>query len=248
MTRNIGFTGRILPAVLAATFLIGCAHEKTTDYRRADYNSRKPLKSVHMSGRELADTDVLGTSAQTPSEEDIRNALDRAAKVHLKEGENVLVVQSGEVVPDSRMVAELNKHYRAIPFSGVRGDWIKGNSESDPDYAKALRFAAAQAGAEKILCFWGNLEVAQRDLSTKTITWLPVVDVIVPDEKNNVRVHLKIALVDVRTGAWTVFRTEPQEAQMVSTGWAREHVRSPEVRRLQQKSYTVAVNSLTGSR
>jgi hypothetical protein len=59
---------------------------------------------------------------------------------------------------------------------------------------------------------------------------------------------LKIALVDVRTGAWTVFRTEPQETQMVSTGWAREHIRSPEVRRLQQKSYTVAVNSLTASR
>src|SRR5687767_5414523 len=128
MRRAIGFPGKILPAVLAAIFLIGCAHEKTTDYRRADYTSRKPLKSVHMSGRDLADTDVLGASALTPSEEDIRNALDRAAKVHLKEGENVLVVQSGEVVPDSRMVAELNKHYRAIPFSGIRGDWIKGNS------------------------------------------------------------------------------------------------------------------------
>ena len=48
--------------------------------------------------------------------------------------------------------------------------------------------------------------------------------------------------------SWTVFRTEPQEAQMVSTGWAREHTQSPEVRRLQQKSYVVAVNSLTNSR
>ena len=250
MRRAIGFPGIILPAVLAAIFLIGCAHEKTTDYRRADYTSRKPLKSVHMSGRELADTDVLGVAAQAPTEEDIRNALDRASKVQLRAGEPILVVQSGEPVPDTRMIAELNKHYRAIPFSGLRGDWIKGssNSKNEPDYARALRLAAAQAGAEKILCFWGNLEVAQHDLSTKTITWLPVVDVIIPDEKNNVRVHLKIALVDVRTGAWTVFRTEPQETQMVSTGWAREHIRSPEVRRLQQKSYTVAVNSLTGAR
>jgi hypothetical protein len=55
-------------------------------------------------------------------------------------------------------------------------------------------------------------------------------------------------LVDVRTGAWTIFRTEPQETRMVSTGWAREHVQSPEIRRLQQKSYVAAVNSLTGSR
>ena len=248
MRRAIGFPVIILPAVLAAILLIGCAHEKTTDYRRADYTSRKPLKSIHMGGRELADTDVLGVAAQSPTEEDIRNALDRAAKVQLREGENILVVQSGEPVPDTRMIAELNKHYRAIPFSGIRGDWIKGDSKNQPDYARALRFAAAQAGAEKILCFWGNLEVAQHDLSTKTITWLPVVDVFVPDEKNNIRVHLKLALVNVRTGAWTVFRTEPQETQMVSTGWAREHVRSPEVRRLQQKSYVAAVNSLANSR
>jgi hypothetical protein len=59
---------------------------------------------------------------------------------------------------------------------------------------------------------------------------------------------LKVALIDVRSGAWTVFRTEPQEAQMVSTGWAREHVQSPEVRRLQQKSYIVAVNSLANGK
>jgi hypothetical protein len=248
MTRNTPFWARVLPAVWAAIFLIGCAHENTTEYRRADYTSRKPLKSHHSSHREHADTDVLGASAMAPTDEDIRTTLDRAARVELKKGEAVLVVQSGEPVPDARMVAELNKHYRAIPFSGIRSDWIHGNSTSEPDYAKSLRFAAAQAGAEKILCYWGSLEVAHKDLSTKTVTWLPVVDIIVPDQKENVRVFLKIALVDVRTGAWTVFRTEPQEAEMVSTGWAREHVQSPEVRRLQQKSYVVAVNSLTSPR
>jgi hypothetical protein len=248
MTRNTPFLARTLPAILAAIFLIGCAHENTTDYRRADYSSRKPLKSFHSGANELADADVLGASAPAPTDADIRRTLDRAANVDLKTGEFVLVVQSGEPVPDARMIEELNKHFRAIPYSGIRSDWINGNSNSDPDYAKALRFAAAQAGAEKILCFWGALEVAHHDLSTKTITWLPVVDVIVPDQKENVRVHLKIALVDVRSGAWNVFRTESQEAKMVSTGWAREHVQSPEVRRLQQKSYVVAVNSLAKSR
>jgi hypothetical protein len=248
MTRYTPFRARIIPAVLAVTFLIGCAHENTTDYRRVDYGSRKPLKTYGSGGNELADADVLGASAVAPTDEDIRSTLDRAARVELKQGEPVLVVQSGEPVPDSRMVVELNKHFRAIPYSGIRSDWIHGNSTTEPDYAKALRFAAAQAGAEKILVYWGSLEVARHDLSTKTVTWLPVVDIFVPDQKNNVRVFLKIALVDVRSGAWTVFRTEPQEAQMVSTGWAREHVQSPEVRRLQQKSYVVAVNSLTSWR
>jgi hypothetical protein len=246
--RHVAFFARICSAVLAAIVLIGCAHENTTDFRRADYSSRQPLKSHNPGGNQLADTDVLGVSSSAPTDEDIRNTLDRASKVELRQGESVLVVQSAEPVPDSRMIAELNRYYRAIPYSGIRSDWISGDSGGNPDYAKALRFAAAQAGAEKILCFWGNLEVAHHDLSTKTVTWLPVVDIFVPDQKENVRVHLKVALVDVRTGAWTVFRTEPQEARMVSTGWSREHVQSPEVRRLQQKSYVVAVNSLTSPR
>jgi hypothetical protein len=249
MTRMTPRLARVFPAILAALFLIGCAHENTTNYRRAYYTSRQPLKSHHPGANELADTDVLGGSAVAPTDEDIRTTLDRASKVSLREGESVLVVQSGEPVPDSRMIAELNQHYRAVPFSGIRSDWIQGSSSNmEPDYAKSLRLAAAQAGAEKILCFWGSLEVAHHDLSTKTVTWLPVVDVIVPDQKESVRVFLKIALVDVRSGAWTVFRTEPQETKMVSTGWAREHVQSPEVRRLQQKSYVVAVNSLKNAR
>ena len=248
MTRKTPIFTGAFPAILTATFLIGCAHENTTDYRRADYGSRKPLKSYHSSGNELADADVLGSSANAPTEEDIRQTLDRAAKVDLKAAEPVLVLQSGEPVPDARMVAELSKHFRAIPYSGIRSDWITGDASGHPDYARALRFAAAQAGVEKILCYWGTLEVAHHDLSTKTVTWLPVVDFFIPDQKENVRVYLKVALVDVRTGAWTVFRTEPEETQMVSTSWAREHVQSPEIRRLQQKSYTVAVNSLVNPR
>jgi hypothetical protein len=227
-----------------AIFLIGCANENTTDYRRADFSSRKPLKSHH-AGYELSDTDVIGASAQAPTDEDIRRTLDRAARVEIQPGETVLVLQSGEPVPDARMVSELNKHFRAVPFSGIRSDWSSGASTSGSDfYAKALRFAAAQAGATKILCFWGSLEVAHHDLSTKTITWLPVVDIFVPDQKDRVRVHLKMAVVDVRSGAWNLSRTEPQEAQLVSTGWGREHTDTIQVRDLKQKSYEIAVNSL----
>jgi hypothetical protein len=146
------------------------------------------------------------------------------------------------------MVAEVNKYFRAIPFSGIRSDWARHNPENPDDhYAKSLRFAAAQAGAQKILCYWGSLEVARHDLSTKTITWLPVVDVIVPDQKDSVRVHLKLALVDVRTGAWSMFRTEPVQAHVVTTGWGREHLEIPEVRDLQKKSYVVAINTLLNS-
>jgi hypothetical protein len=175
--------------------------------------------------------------------------LERASKVELRRGETVLVLQSGQSVPDARLVNKLNEHFRAVPFSGIRSEWPLGEGKHDAEKSsKALRLAAAQAGAEKILCWWGSLEVARHDLATKTITWLPVVDIIVPDQKDHVRVHLKFALVDVRSGAWTVFRTEPIETEVVSTGWGREHLESTEVRGLKEKSYTVAVNTLMAAK
>jgi hypothetical protein len=231
--------------VISALALAGCANERTTSYHRADFTARKALKAHYNGGEELSDADVVGSAVKkAPSDEDIRKALDHARAVDLKLGETVLVLQSGQSVPDGRMIEELNKHYRAVPFSGIRSDWTSHWENTEDYYPKSLRYAAAKAGAQKILCFWGALEVARHDLSTKTITWLPVVDIFVPDQKDNVRVHLKVALVDVRTGDWTVFRTEPLQSEVVSTGWGREHLDTPEVRQLKEKSYLVAVNTL----
>jgi hypothetical protein len=57
-------------------------------------------------------------------------------------------------------------------------------------------------------------------------------------------VHLKVAVIDVRTGSWSVFRTEPLQSEVVTTGWSREHLEPDEVKALKEKSYTLAVNSL----
>jgi len=58
MTLATPFLAGMLPANLAVIFLIGCAHENTNDYRRADYSSHKPLKSHHSGANELADRTV----------------------------------------------------------------------------------------------------------------------------------------------------------------------------------------------
>jgi hypothetical protein len=240
--------GKAVAMALAAVILIGCAHKTDANFRRADFSSRRALKSHYTHGGELSEADVIGIDrARTPTDEDIQKALEKSAAVELKTGDSVLVVQSGEPLPDSKMVAELSKHYRAIPFSGIRSDWLNSNEkpkDAAEHAARSLRFAAAQAGAQKILCYWGQLEIARHDLSTKTITWLPVVDVIVPDQKDRVRVHLKLALVDVKSGAWTIFRTEPLQTEAVTTGWSREHLETPEIRDLKHKSYVSAVNAL----
>jgi hypothetical protein len=95
--RTISFSkSALFPFVLL--FLIACAHDHTTDYRRADFSSRK-LKGFG-SGHDLTEFDVVGSKAEkTPSDAEIRNALDRASAVHLKSGETVLVLQSGRPCP-----------------------------------------------------------------------------------------------------------------------------------------------------
>jgi hypothetical protein len=238
LSRSI-FASSLAIAALCA----GCV-EHSANYRRGDFSSRTALKGHYHGGNELNETDVLGVAVNQPTEEDIQKALDRTSKLDLKSGESLFVLQSGQSTPDPRMVNELNKHFRAMPYSGLKSDWLVGGDKEGADYAKALRLRAAQAGAEKILCFWGTLEISRHDLSTKTVTWLPVIDVVVPDQKDKVRVHLKMAAIDVRSGAWSIFRTEPVERDVVSTGWAREHLETQEVRELKEKSFVVAVNSL----
>ena len=94
-----------------------------------------------------------------------------------------------------------------------------------------------------MLCFWGILEISRNDLATKTVTWLPVIDIFVPDQKEHVRCHLKMALVDVKSGAWSILRTEPVETEALTTGWSREHIDAPEIRALKARSHEAAVQS-----
>jgi hypothetical protein len=238
-------------AVSAAAFLmVGCAHHHAdTDYQRADFGSRLAIKSSYHGADELAESDVIGTDrAHAPTEADIQKALEGSAKIGVKEGEAILVLQSGQPVPDERLLKDLNKHFRAIPYTGLRRDWGEGGADGGERASKALRFAAAQAGAQKILCYWGELEVAHHNLSTKTITWLPVVDVVIPDQLDRVRMSLKVAIIDVKTGAWSTFRTEPFSTTAATTGWGRKHVESPEINNLKRKSYAAVVSSLLGQR
>lgn len=245
MKLNLMRWGGVAALAAGGLLLAGCAHEHSSNYRRGDFSAQRALKSHYEERDQLSEADVLGARAKrAPSEEDIQNALSRSSAVDLKAGETVLVLQSGETMPDAGLVAELNKHYRAVPFSGIRSDWSSHWENMEDYYPKSLRYAAAKAGAQKLLCVWGTLEVARHDFPTKTITWLPVVDIIVPDQNDAVRVHLKVALVDVRTGEWSVFRTEPVQTKVVSTGWSREHLETSEVKELKEKSYVVAVNTL----
>jgi hypothetical protein len=200
---------------------------------------------------ELNEFDVLGIApGEAASEAEIRRTLDNSRRISLRAGGSLLLIQSGSQFPDGPMVSELNKNFRVVPFSGVPGlcrytaagaGRVQMDAES---YSKSLRLAAARAGAETIVCYWGVLESESEHLPTKTVSWVPVLTWVIPDEKQHMRIRLKIALVDVRSGSWAVFSPTPFQDDRASIGPRRAVADQKQVELLKNKAYASAVSEL----
>jgi hypothetical protein len=199
---------------------------------------------------ELTQFDVLGVGRdQIITEEKITQALDTPTRVTLKRGKTVLLVQSGAMIPDEAMAAEFGRNSIAlVPFSGVPTDGRRGDASMDArfssTYGQSLRLAAARGGCETIVCYWGVLESARKDFATKTVSWVPIVGMAIPDEQQLMRIRLVMALVDVRTGNWAVFSPPPFEDKAVSTTISRESSDQLQVEHLKRQAYEAAVKEL----
>jgi hypothetical protein len=200
---------------------------------------------------ELSEFDVLGIPrGEFTSETDIRRAVEASKPVRLRPGSSVLLIQSGALFPDAAMVTELSKHFRVVPFSGVPsvrrlGSGALQTESPDPEsYSKSLRLTAARGGTDFILCYWGMLESGSDRLATKTVSWVPIVHWIMPDEKQHMRIQLKVALVDVRSGDWSVFSPKRFEDARLSTSPRRGAVDQQQVERLKKLAYEASVAEL----
>jgi hypothetical protein len=243
----------------ACALLLGCAHKARSisnsgyrpdrgysAYRPAD-NGSDPAFAYR---GELSEFDVLGiTRGQLTSESEIAEALDNARRVKLSPASSILLIQSGALFPDSVMVAELSKHFRVVPFSGLPSNepavtgWHRPQTEAQ-SYAKSLRLAAARGGNDVILCYWGMIESEKENLPTKTISWVPGVNWIVPDETQHQRIRLKVALVDVRTGNWSVFSPEAFKDSQINRSPRRAVADQKLVESLKQKVYESGIKDL----
>ena len=202
---------------------------------------------------ELNEFEVLGVHRETDrergvTEEEIRQALDTARRVKIKRGASVLLIQSGATFPDGPMVGELGKHFSVSPFSGVPPERGKpGSLTNNPvvtDFARSLRLAAARGANEAIICYWGILESGRQDLATKTVSWVPVVSWVTPDQREHMRLRLKLAVIDVRTGNWNMLSPEPFADTAISTRHLREQADQNLVNRLKEQAYEAAVREL----
>jgi hypothetical protein len=198
---------------------------------------------------ELSEFDVLGIErGVATSELDIQRALDSAKAVKLNTNSSVLLIQSGAMFPDAPMVKELSKYFRISPFSGVPPVTRRGETvieSGDPQsFAQSLRLAAARGGNDTILCYWGVLESEKEDLATKTVSWLPTVGWVLPDEKQHMRIRLKLALIDVRSGNWSVLSPEAFDDSRMSTSLGRGAKDQKQVELLKAKAYEASVRDL----
>ncbi len=245
----------IISTTILCIFLFGCSTVrpisnsayagKETRHNRAP---EPPLDPGFQYRGELSEFDVLGiTPGAIASENEIRRALDNAKRVKLRRDGSVLLIQSGAAFPDGGMVTELSKHFQVVPFSGIptaKDALLQNDSFNPQSYSRILRLAAAKGGNDTIVCYWGVLESETENLATKTVSWLPVVHWVLPDARQHMRIRLKVALIDVRTGDWSVFSPKPFEDSRISRSPRREVADQKQVERLKSEAYGASAKEL----
>lgn len=197
----------------------------------------------HGGGGEIDEMDLLGLHGNT-SEGDIQSALrgNRSGGVRALPGSALLVVQSGATAPDSIMLAAVEKSYRVFPFSGV----ARGDKHRDGSLGRDLRLAAAQSGCTHILCYWGKLESIHEDQVTKTVSWVPVVGSLIPDEQRTTRLRVRAVLIDVASGRSIALTPPASENSALSPSLLRESSRDKQIYDLKTRSYAELLAQLAG--
>ncbi len=230
-------------AVLIALFtlaLSGCATRSIPDsgYRgESGYRSQTSTNPFYKG--ELSEFQILGISPETKiTQEEIDRAFESKQRLTLPKGSSIMLIQSGAMIPDEPMVKALEKYYNVSVFSGVP------LSRDANDYAMSLRLAAAKGSCERIVAYWGLIETAQKGLATKTISWVPLVGGAIPDEGQEMRIRLKVAVVDVRSGVWDMFSPEPFHDTAASARYTRESSDQGQVALLKTRAYEAAAEDL----
>lgn len=252
-------TTSLLAIAGAAFVFVGCqsSHRSISDsgYRpETGYHSHRPQPASRdqLTYRgELSEFDLLGVNRnQFVTEEQITAALDSSQRVELASGETILLIQSGAAFPDGEMVSAMQQHFRVVPFSGVPPDGMRNavGERDQPAYARTFRLAAAQAGASHIVCYWGVLESLRSDMNTKAISWVPIAGWVLPDENQAMRLRLKLAVINVRSGSWTVVSPESfVDKNSRSNRFNRDRADQKQVLELKELAYAKGVEALVSA-
>jgi hypothetical protein len=230
--------------VLIALLLAGCSVRSISNSGYpGDWNSNGLYRG------ELGEFDVIGIDASHEvTDAEIAAQFSDYTRTKLHHGEAIMVIQSGALMPDEPMLRELDRIFETTPFSGIpvarSAPAIGGAAASDSGYAKRLRLAAAKGGYEAILCYWGTLEAAREGHATKLVSWVPVVGSVVPDETQEMRIRLRVAVIEVKSGHWSMFSPETFSDAALTAALLRRQSDQDQVALLKDKAYKAAVSAL----
>lgn len=235
-------------AMLLLLSLAGCGTRSISDsgYRGGYWGGRGDDNRLYRG--ELSEFEVLGIARnQTITEGEIQAALHARERPAIARGASIMLIQSGAMFPDEPMVRALAVRYDIGQFSGIPEAPSEPSSSAPAapaSYAMALRLAAARGGYDAIIAYWGVLETAQEILGTKVVSWVPIVGNLVPDETQRMRIRLKFAVIDVKTGHWDLYLPEPLEGNAISASLNRASSDQAQVALLKEAGYQTAACGL----
>lgn len=204
----------------------------------------------------LTEQDVLDINPkQEVTEDDIQDAIKAASSgtFTLTPGDRIILVQSGATVPDSVMQEAMMSHYQVAVYSGIapikprpklarKGETPLETPE--PNYIKTLRLAAAKARQDKIIVYWGYLELGKLDNDNKSIVWQRYLSGDIPSSTKQLRYLVRFALVDVKTGMWTMYSSINHQDEYVQTTFKSYENDIVQVNRVKDASYRLAAQNL----
>ena len=229
---------------LITILLTGCSTRSISNSGYQDENGWYGQQANPFYQGELNELSVLGISAeQAISEADIQAALNDAAAVTLKRGNAILLIQSGAMFPDDAMLQAMQEYFTVAPLSGVPEQSPQTYHPTDaiadpqPSLKQVLRLSAAQTGATTVIVYWGIIETAQEDQVTKTVSWVPIVGALIPDEVQRMRIRLKGVVMDVKSGKWLMLTPPEADSAAISGRLDREAADQQQVARMKTQAY-----------
>jgi len=221
-----------------AILVPGCSTRSISDsgYPERGFYGQQSSNPLYQG--ELSEFDVLGIDAGAQvSDQDIAAAFVTApSRKFLRRGDPIMLIQSGAMIPDENMIDFLDESFSVTVFTGVP----EADKSANASYSRSLRMAAARAGLGTIVVYWGVLETGVKDLVTKSVSWVPIVGSVLPDEAQSMRIRLKVAVVDVRSGQWEMFTPRVMNEVAHSSRMNREGSDQAQVAALKAESYQLA--------
>lgn len=228
--------------ISALLLLAGCATRSISNSGFRDSGRRSSALGGYTG--ELSELDVIGVAADANvTEADIQAAVRGPAGTKLTRASKVLLIQSGADFPDAPMLEAMRAQFSVASFSGRP----QPKTDTGASFSKTLRLVAARGGYDKIVCYWGVLESAREDKITSTISWVPIVGYVIPDEREHMRINLKAAIVDVATGRWTFVNPPPASSSKLTTVLSREEKDQQLVANLKTDGYRQLARTLMES-